>query len=100
MDMAKAGLGVEVHTRPRGAHDWRETPASEILDARTLKAAAQVCLGSSAQLPHMLPLPVIWQSFGCSIVSPLLYLLLRHRSCVYSIIWPCYLLEAALARVF
>ena len=48
--MAKAGLGVEVHTRPRGTHDWRETPASAVLDARTLKAAAQVCLGSPAQL--------------------------------------------------
>ena len=44
LDMAKAGLGVEVHTRPRGTHDWRETPASEVLDARTLKAAAQVGL--------------------------------------------------------
>lgn len=44
LDMAKAGLGVEVHTRPRGTNDWRETPASEVLDARTLKAAAQVGL--------------------------------------------------------
>ncbi len=41
MEMNKAGLGVEVHTRPRGTHDWRETPASEVLDARALKAAAQ-----------------------------------------------------------
>ena len=44
LDMAKAGLGVEVHTRPRGTNDWRETPASEVLDARTLMAAAQVGL--------------------------------------------------------
>ena len=41
LEMNKAGLGVEAHTRPRGAHDWRETPASEVLDARALKAAAQ-----------------------------------------------------------
>ena len=41
MEMNKAGLGVEAHTRPRGTHDWRETPASEVLDARALKAAAQ-----------------------------------------------------------
>ena len=44
MEMNKAGLGVEVHTRPRGTHDWRETPASEVLDARALKAAAQAGL--------------------------------------------------------
>ena len=44
MDMAKAGLGVEGQTRRRGTNDWRETPASEVLDARTLKAAAQVGL--------------------------------------------------------
>ena len=45
-EMNKAGLGVEVHTRPRGTHDWRETPASEVLDARALKAAAQAGLSS------------------------------------------------------
>lgn len=51
LDLAKAGLGVEVHTRPRGTHDWRETPASEVLDARTLKAAAQA---RPSLLMHML----------------------------------------------
>ena len=91
MDLAKAGLGVEVHTRPRGAHDWRETPASEALDARTLKAAAQACPVSPAQLfrpsTHMLPLPGIQQSPVCSIMSPLLDLLYLQP------------LETALARV-
>ena len=52
MEMNKAGLGVEVHTRPRGTHDWRETPASEVLDARALKAAAQA--GHSSQTPSFL----------------------------------------------
>lgn len=54
MEMNKAGLGVEVHTRPRGTHDWRETPASEVLDARALKAAAQAGLFARPAAPHSL----------------------------------------------
>ena len=95
MDMAKAGLGVEVHTRPRGTHDWRETPASAVLDARTLKAAAQVCLRSRAQLSR----PSTRHAALCQGSGSLLSALSSCHSCIWSIISLGDPLETVLVRV-
>ncbi|CAL5225244.1 g8034 [Coccomyxa viridis] len=79
MEMNKAGLGVEVHTRPRGTHDWRETPASEVLDARALKAAAQAVQGPPPPLPVSTP---TWVDTPAQLPSTNGQAPIRSRACV------------------